>query len=204
MEGISLLAYNIAWLGRTQGMKDDFKHWEDVCPLGRNLYRLLIALETHRPQRVENPLDKDITTAMSSKTAVERTLVGFGQLSHATSHSYLNLAENLQHLSGWTLTPTKIVDELKAFLLAEQQAQEWDVLNQKEWEDMETMIAEDPITVGGKRLGDTEVDDARRRRSLSKNVDLTPSLTSDLPGREQPERRHGTSGWTKLKSRTEE
>ena len=102
--------------------------------------------------------------------------MGFGQLSHATSHSFLGIAENTDYMSGWRLSPTKIGDELKAFLLAEQQAQEWDVLNQKEWEDMESQITEDPVLVGDKRRKDGGVDDGRK----------------------------GISGFVKLRSRPEE
>ncbi|KAF2874851.1 UV radiation resistance protein and autophagy-related subunit 14-domain-containing protein [Massariosphaeria phaeospora] len=205
IEGVSLLAYDIAWLCRTQGMKDEFKQWEDVCPMGRNLFRLLIAQETHAPSRPENPLDKDITpTNPNSKTPLRRTPVGFGELSHATSHSFMNKAENAQYLSGWTLSPTKVTDDLKAFLYAEQQAQEWDVLNQKEWEDMENIIAEDPVVVGEKR---------RENAGLGAGLDAGRSfLTSTVAARAEEEegagrgedKKRGTSGWTKVKSRNEE
>jgi hypothetical protein len=156
-------------------MKDGFKHWDDTCPVGRNLYRLLIAQESYNPQRVDTPFDRDTTSTRSSKSLFRRTPVGFGQLSHATSHSFLGIAENAQYIGSWDLTPTKIGDEIKAFLLAERQAQEWDVLNQKEWEDMENLIAEDPVLVGDKRRKDGGVDDGRR----------------------------GISGFVKLKSRAE-
>jgi hypothetical protein len=158
IEGVSLLAYNIAWLCRTQGMKDSFKHWDDTCPIGRNLFRLLVVQESYNPQPLDNPFDKDLSSTRSSRSVLRRTPVGFGQLSHATSHSFLGIAENAQYISGWGLSPTKIGDELKAFLLAEQQAQEWDVLNQKEWEDMENLVAEDPVLVGDKR----RIDDGRK------------------------------------------
>lgn len=201
MEGISLLAYNVAWLCRSQGMEREFKHWDDVCPIGRNLYRLLITQETYLPQRLENPLDKDLKTAVS-RAALRKTPVGFGQLSQATSHSFMNTAENVQYLSGWGLTPTKIVDELKAFLLAEQQAQEWDVVNQREWEDMEKLIAEDPIIVGEKRRGHAPLDDGRSfLTSATSNGRLSAVLNADTSDIEQSGRKKGTSGWMKLKSR---
>ncbi|KAI8940233.1 hypothetical protein NX059_003936 [Plenodomus lindquistii] len=204
MEGVSLLAYNVAWLCRSQGMRDNFKHWDDVCPLGRNLYRLLITQETYLPQRLENPLDKDLTTTKSSRAALRKTPVGFGQLSHATSHSFMNVAENAQYLSGWALTPTKIVDELKAFLLAEQQAQEWDVVNQKEWEDMENIIAEDPVMVGEKRRGHAPVDDGRSfLTSAMSNGKSSPLSKVNAFEGEQSGRKKGSSGWMKLKSRPE-
>ncbi|KAH9873628.1 hypothetical protein IAQ61_004252 [Plenodomus lingam] len=204
MEGVSLLAYNIAWLCRSQGMKDSFKQWEDVCPVGRNLYRLLIAQESYLPQRLENPLHKDLTTSKSSRAALRKTAVGFGQLSHATSHSFMNIAENAQYLSGWALTATKIVDELKSFLLAEQQAQEWDVVNQKEWEDMENLMAEDPVVVGEKRRGHVPVGDGRSfLTSMTSNGKSSLVSRVDASEGEQAGRRKGSSGWMKLKSRPE-
>jgi hypothetical protein len=200
IEGVSLLAYNIAWLCRTQGMKDSFKDWDDVGRLGRNLYRLLILQETYISRRPENPLDKDMSAAKSSASPLRRAPVGFGQLSHATSHSHLSIAENTQYLSGWTLTPTKILDELKAFLLAEQQAQEWDVLNQKEWEDMENVIAEDPIMIGDKRRN-ARLEDGR---SYTTTSTANGTHRDDMSEGGLPERKKGTSGWTKVKSRSED
>lgn len=200
IEGVSLLAYNIAWLCRTQGMKDSFKEWEDVGPMGRNLYRLLILQETFISRRLENPLDKDMSAVKSSASPLRRAPVGFGQLSHATSHSYMNVAENVQYLGGWSLTPTKILDELKSYLLAEQQAQEWDVLNQKEWEDMENVIAEDPIMVGDKRRNASLVDG----RSYITTSTTDGTQKDDTPDTRLPERKKGTSGWTKVKSRSED
>ncbi|EAT77458.1 hypothetical protein HBI56_211430 [Parastagonospora nodorum] len=201
IEGVSLLAYNVAWLCRTQGMKDSFKQWEDICPMGQNLHRLLISQETYLHQRPENPLDKDIT----SKTSLRKKPVGFGQFSHATSHSYMNIAENVRYLSGWSLSPMKIVDDLRAFLLAEQQAQEWDVVNQKEWEDMENLIAEDPIIVGEKRRDAASISDGRSfLTSTTTNGRATPSQKADVSEGEQADRRRGTSGWTKLKSRPDD
>ena len=205
IEGVCLLAYNVAWLCRTQGMKNSFKHWEDICPVGRNMHRLLIAQESHVIQRLENPLDKDISSAKSSKLASGKTSVGFGQLSHATSQSFMHMAENAQYLSGWPLSSTKVVDELKAFLLAEQQAQEWDVLNQKEWEDMENLIAEDPVLVGEKRRGQTGLDDGRNYlASAVTNGKASASQKVDALDSESLERKKGTNGWMKLKSRPEE
>jgi hypothetical protein len=201
IEGVSLLAYNVAWLCRTQGMKDSFKQWEDICPMGRSLHRLLISQETYFHQRPQNPLDKDVTARSSTKMPLRQTPVGFGQLSHATSHSYMNIAENAQYLSGWSISPTKIVDELKGFLLAELQAQEWDVLNQKEWEDMENLIAEDPIMVGEKRQATAGTSDGR---SFLTSTTTNGKITADMSEGEQSARKRGTSGWTKLKSRPDD
>ncbi|KAH7087007.1 UV radiation resistance protein and autophagy-related subunit 14-domain-containing protein [Paraphoma chrysanthemicola] len=204
IEGVSLLAYNVAWLCRVQGMKESFKQWEDICTLGRSLHRLLISQETYSLQRPENPLDKELMAKPSSKS-VRRTPVSFGQLSHATSHSFMNTAENAQYLSGWSISPTKIVDELKAFLLAEQQAQEWDVLSQKEWEGMENLIAEDPIIVGEKRRDNSGQGDGRSYLTSTTTNGKSPPLQKvDNSEAEQAERKRGTSGWMKLKSRPDD
>lgn len=207
IEGVSLLAYNIAWLCRTQGLKDEFNKWEDVCSMGRNLFRLLIAQETRAPARPENPLDKDIALSKNNSKAIPtRSRAGFGELSHATSHSFINAAENVLYLSGWKLSPTKVTDELKAYLLAEQQAQEWDVLSQKEWEEMENIIAEDPVLVGEKRRERTGLDDGRSfltSTTLAGNKSMTPT-DGGSEGGKTDDRKRGTSGWTKLKSRSDE
>ncbi|KAF2252771.1 hypothetical protein BU26DRAFT_601021 [Trematosphaeria pertusa] len=200
IEGVSLLAYNIAWLCRSQGMKDEFKYWEDICPVGRNLFRLLVAQETRLPHRPENTLEKDIAPAkVNSKVPLRRTPAALGELSHATSHSFMNNAVNAQYLNGWGLSPTKITDELKSYLLTEQQAQEWDVLNQKEWQDMENIIAEDPVLVGEKRRENTGVDDGRSY--------LTATAANKKAGEQSDggeERKRGVNGWTKVKSRSDD
>ncbi|KAH7124042.1 UV radiation resistance protein and autophagy-related subunit 14-domain-containing protein [Dendryphion nanum] len=205
-EGVSLLAYNIAWLCRSQGLKNDFNTWEDVCHMGKNLYRLLVLQETRIQARPDNPLDKDIVAVKTASGALPmRPAVGFGELSHGTSHSFMNMAENVHYLSGWSLTPTKITDDLKAFLLAEQQAQEWDVVNQKEWADMENIIAEDPIVIGEKRKDGAGLDDGRSflTSTVGRN-NIAPQTDDGLEGGKMEERKRGVSGWTKVKSRSDE
>jgi hypothetical protein len=200
VEGVSLLAYNVAWLCRSQGMKDQFTQWEDVCSMGRNLHRLLVLQETKLAQRPENPLDKDIApTKANSKAPLRRTPVGFGELSHGTSHSFLANAENAQYLSGWVLTPTKITDELKTYLYTEQQAQEWDKLDQREWEDMENAMTEDPVLVGEKRRGTAGVND--ERDSIASTTVSRREVEQAAGG---DERQKGVNGWTRVKSRNDE
>jgi len=179
-------------------MKDQLNAWEDICPIGQNLYRLLIAQESRLSQRPENPLDKDIVQSKTS-TIVRKTPVGLGELAHTTCHSFLSSAENAQYLAGWSLTPLRISDELKRYLYAEEQAREWDELDPKEWEDMENVIADDPVLVGEKQRDKAGPDDGRsyliatRRGSEKGNTE---------DGGE--ERKRGVSGWTRVKSRSED
>jgi hypothetical protein len=203
IEGVSLLAYNIAWLCRTQGMKDEFNDWEDVCPMGRNLFRLLIAQQTRVSGRPENLLDKDLLIGKPNSKL--RSPVGLGELSHATSHSFMGTADNVQYFSGWRLTPTKITDELRAYLYSEQQAQEWDVLTQKEWQEMEDIIAEDPVLVGEKRRTGTAADASKIHSSSAATGSKAGAPGDDISeAGKAEEKRRGTSGWTKLKSRSED
>ncbi|KAF2013273.1 hypothetical protein BU24DRAFT_393925 [Aaosphaeria arxii CBS 175.79] len=205
IEGVSLLAYNIAWLCRAQGLKDSFDTWEDVCPIGRNLHRLLVLQETRASPGPENPLDKDIVAGKpGSRSPPARATAGFGEMSHATAHTFLNNAENVQYLAGWKLTPTKVTDELKAFLFAEQQAQEWDVVNQKEWQDMENLIAEDPVVIGDKRRDGAGLDDGRSFLTAASTRIGYAQTDDGTEGIKAEERKKGVSGWTKLKSRNED
>ncbi|KAF2739263.1 hypothetical protein EJ04DRAFT_427156 [Polyplosphaeria fusca] len=197
IEGVALLAYNIAWLSRTQGRRDDFNTWEDVSPMGYNLWRLLIHQETRKPQAFENH-----TTSSTAKTLTKAS-VRFGEISHATSHSFMQAGSNAQYIAGWKLSPTKITDELKAYLIAEQQAQEWDVVSQKEWEDMENIIAEDPVVVGEKRKEATKVDDSRNIFTTTAGDSRgTEQIGSGNESARGDGKKKGTSGWTKVKSRS--
>jgi hypothetical protein len=126
--------------------------------------------------------------------------VGFGEVSHVTSHAFLNAAKNEQFLSNWRLTPTKITDELRSFLLAEQAAAEWDVVSQKEWEDMEDMISQSPVMVGMKKQDQAGGSPSTRSESKATSFQTDKARES---GRGD-EKKSGTSGWTKLKSRNEE
>ncbi|PVI03736.1 hypothetical protein DM02DRAFT_726323 [Periconia macrospinosa] len=200
LEGVTLLAYDIAWLCRSQGMKDQFKEWGDVCSIGQNLHRLLVLQETKFPQRPENPLDKDIAPVKTnSRIPIKRNPVGFGELSHATSHSFLSNAENTQYLGGWGLAPIKITDELKKYLYTEQQNLEWDRLETKEWEGMDNLITDDPVLVGEKRRDRMALDDGR---SIMTNTTATTNKSRSRHSDVGEDRARGVNGWTRVKSRS--
>ncbi|KAF2751008.1 hypothetical protein M011DRAFT_464798 [Sporormia fimetaria CBS 119925] len=196
IEAVSLLAYDVAWLCRSQGLKEQFDTWEEVSPMGRHLYRLLITQESNTPVRLENPLDKDTSPSGGPKGAETRDSARLGEISHATAHSFLGVAANAQYMGGLTLNPTKLTDDFKAFLLSEQQAQEWDVLSDKEWEDMEKLVAGNPLEAG------MSVSDVETGKRPTKTGDGTSPAGDDESSTST--RKKGTSGWTKIKSRAEE
>lgn len=188
VEAVAHLGYNVAWLCRLQGMKDEVVTWEDACNVGKNLHRLLKSRATRNPQRPENPLDKDIPQSRSSSYATKLPL-GLGELAHSTSHSFALDGENVQRLGDWSVTPWKLKSRLKSYLYAEEQTKDWDNLDPKEWADMENAIKDDPVMVG-KRQGEGD------KKSYISNF---PSIADHAAAEERK-----TNGWTRVKSRNEE
>ena len=43
VEGIVLLAWDIAWLSRSQGFTSETNDWEGICNMGKNLHQLIVA-----------------------------------------------------------------------------------------------------------------------------------------------------------------
>jgi hypothetical protein len=189
IEAVAHLGYNVAWLCRSQGMKDEVVNWEDVCDVGRNLHRLLKLRVTWNPQRPENPLDKDIPQSKSSSFATKKTPVGLGEVSYSTSHSFALDGENARRLGDWDLTPWKLKGQLKSFLYAEEQTKGWDNLDPEEWADMENAIKDDPVMVGKRH----------RERDGKDSVENLPTIAEAAAVEERK-----MNGWTRVKSRSEE
>ena len=129
LEGVTLLAWDIAWLCWTQGVTEEISSWEDICAVGRNLYKLLIL----------GPRDKSET---------------FGRRSHGTSHSLIGEAAGMDHLRGWKFqSHLKIVDKLKAALLNDMTNAEWELLDQEDLEmDRQEGVEDEAVLIRPKRL----------------------------------------------------
>ncbi|KAI9765000.1 MAG: hypothetical protein M1840_007922 [Geoglossum simile] len=194
VEGVTLLAWDVAWLCRTQGLNISSNGgpgtWEDVCPLGRNLWLLLAA-----PIPSPRPSPAEPTSTTSSKSQLPLPLpVTLGQYSHGTAHSFLNSASAAEYMRNWKLLHghMKIVDRVKSALLGEMAGAEWEVLDEREWVG-ESGVTEtaDPRAMGeegGKRV----VAKGEDRETVGGDGVSETSSTRTKPG---------TSGWTKLKSR---
>jgi hypothetical protein len=176
VEGAILLAWNIAWLCKTQGM-GGLSDWRDICPIGRNLYNLL--LSEHRTARANAAAQDTPGSPVDGATArgMNNVPVIFGKYSHGSAHSFLGLPEGIELTRDWRLQSfTRVSDKIRAHLQNEMQSAEWDVLEEDEWRHSrgEDQKAEDePVIVGG-----------RRRNSVRK-----------------PD---GKSGWTRLRHRNNE
>ncbi|KAK3694773.1 UV radiation resistance protein and autophagy-related subunit 14-domain-containing protein [Podospora appendiculata] len=182
LEGVSLLAYDIAWACCSQGVSfGDKDSYEDICSMGQNLWRLLIGDQLHR-RSVEptfpalhmaaagSPKDEDHKDMAKHKPMI-------GRWSYGTTHTFLGGAEGTEFIRSFKiLSPTKITDRLKKRLSSEAPMLEWEKIEGDEADGFED--------------GDGDA-------GLGVESILTVRTVSTSAG---PPRSSG-NGWTKVKSR---
>ncbi|KAH7320042.1 UV radiation resistance protein and autophagy-related subunit 14-domain-containing protein [Stachybotrys elegans] len=176
IEGVTLLAYDIAWLCSSQGISVGEKtSFDDICNMGRNLYNLLIN------QRSSNKDDSPGSngsgkTAQAEQQDPDAPQSCIGHYSHGTMHRFLGGAEGTELIRSFKLPgPMKLADRLKKKLLGDAPAPDWEILEDDEWKVEET------------------------RESTPGDAKEIPSVAKSSTGPEPT--RSGTSGWMKLKSR---
>ena len=132
LEGVTLLAYNVAWLCCSQGVNiGDKGNSEDVYQMGRNLYNLLIT-------RHGLPTPSNTTTtpaqgdeAQKQQQQGEKT-ISLGRYSHGSTYYSLASAEGTELIRGFKLpSPMKLVDKLKRKLMGD--APDWEVVDDDAW-----------------------------------------------------------------------
>lgn len=181
IEGVALLAYNIAWVCKSQCIPVGPNcTYEDVCAIGVNFFNLLIGTSPRpAPPSQSNAAHKGGDTEPKIE---ENQRSSMGRFSHGTAHTFLGSAEGQEFIRSWKLlSPTKLAYRLKGQLLGEMTGAEWELLDQNAWE-VEDGEDEGAVLVAAK-------DGASTTDSL---------ITGDL-GNE--ERKPGNSGWTKVKPR---
>jgi hypothetical protein len=171
LEGVTLLAYDIAWLCCTQGISiGDRNTFEDICNMGRNLYSLLIGNQLYNNQ--SGKAFPALSAASRSSNNVghdgaPRSLAWLGRFSHGTAHSFLGSAEGMEFMRGFKLpSPLKLADKLKKKLVYEN-IPEWELLGDDDW--------------------------AQDENNSDKRQDPGAGDKANIG--------EGTSGWTKLKMR---
>ncbi|KAL4734645.1 UV radiation resistance protein and autophagy-related subunit 14-domain-containing protein [Aspergillus similis] len=198
IEGVALLAWNVSWLCRSQGLNLGSDSWEDVCDIGKNLWQLLVAppgqssaLIATRKGSYQTKAHKDFP-----RTKIQRTksFPMLGHYSHGTAHSFLGASEGTEFVRNWKLpSPTKVVDRLKSTLLGEMASAEWELLEENEWDD-----SRQPVFHESAHGSDLPHDD--QSSYTSDTITLPPKLGApDVPP--NAARSKGTSGWTKLRHR---
>lgn len=158
LEGIALLAYNIAWACCSQGVPiGDRSSFDDTFNIGRNLYNLLIG-----NQLLNNPANRIFSTAgaaaspsstpstppkggssggganngsnnttTSANTTTDKAPVAsMGRYAHGTTHTFLG-DDTIQTFK--LLGPNRLADRLKTKLSSESTMPDWEVLEDDAW-----------------------------------------------------------------------
>ncbi|KAL8688057.1 MAG: hypothetical protein Q9218_005935 [Villophora microphyllina] len=208
VEGTTLLAWNIAWLCKSQGIDIGATSWEEVCDVGKNLQMLLAA---DRSGRIATSAAQDssgkqpIPNKNQSSTAQDgqqqdtsSVSTQFGQYSHDTVHSNLLSATGSQHMHGWRLQdPRKIIARVKHMLQSDRTGAGWDLLEGKEWE-TESVTAEQTALPASVDASTVVVNPGSEPYDIHEESRLRVIRP---PSDNDHENNRGTSGWTKLKSR---
>ncbi|PYH99548.1 hypothetical protein BO71DRAFT_394277 [Aspergillus ellipticus CBS 707.79] len=204
LEGVTLLAWNVSWLCRTQGLNVSSDSWEEVCKVGKNIWQLFVAPPTQPSTLLRAFAGRDIQTKMrisrdSPRTTIQRTMSFpmLGHYSHGTAHSFLGATEGADFMRTWKLpTPTRVVDKLKSTLLGDMASAEWELL-EGDWDE----TSQEPIQ---SFLRGPSVNAGSNYQEESNRVSLDPTVLDGeaWSGPGNPTTRlKGTSGWTKLRNR---
>jgi hypothetical protein len=181
IEGVALLAWNVAWLCRSQGF-DTVNNFDDICSIGKNLYQLLIATPlSHIPStpRLER-----------AKSATPTPPARLGSYSHGSVYNSLSGHQSLARFEKWRLaTPSRTMDKLRAYLQNEIAGAEWDYISSGEWDEEEEH--EKPVLVGG----------AHRTMGHAAMSIMTVKPSDDVDDAMNDARRKGNSGWMKVRGR---
>lgn len=136
LEGVTLLAYDIAWACSTQGVSiGDKNSYDDVCNMGQNLWRLMIgdqlirkSVEPAFPSTLAPPTGSSSDSNGGPVPAVAKTQIG--RWSHGTTHSFLGGAEGSEFVRNFKLlAPIKLADRLKKKLSSEAPMLEWEKID---------------------------------------------------------------------------
>ncbi|KIW92131.1 uncharacterized protein Z519_07115 [Cladophialophora bantiana CBS 173.52] len=196
IEGVSLLAWDVAWLSRTQGFVAGSETWEDICNIGHNLFQMILVPTQSTAARVlaqRNALNHHRRSHSTSSPVTDDKDNAFparlGSYSHNSAHTFLGSAAAAGDNPSrhWRLNRYSMIsDPLKKHLITEMNNAEWELLDQQEWNDGGEKMDE-AVFIKTRPMDGKEYDDAR---SI-----MTPG------GEEEGARAKGTSGWTKLKNR---
>jgi len=192
LEGVALLAYDIAWACCAQGVSfGDKESYDDISNMGQNLWRLLIGDQVHR-RAVEptfplasSPLGGSPREEESADVAKLKTLMG--RWSHGTTYLNLGSAEGVEFVRTFKiLSPIKLVDRLKKRLSTDAPMLEWETIEGHEADGIHDGMESEVLVRGPRAFG-------------SESAMTTGTSAGGTDG--TPTRGTGSSGWTKVKSR---
>lgn len=199
LEGVMLLAYDIAWLCRAQGVVEDSPSFDDVCDIGRNIYALAGKDDKDGDGDAPRPsLPKRTTTATTTtatSTAKPSVQPDFGRYSHASAQH--SLAGSSGHAlfapDAFKVSLTTLTDRLKAYLRNEAAKSEWDIIDTTEWNDV--LEHEQAVMVGGRPVNGKEKGKGPDMSVMTVAEEGEQGGKAPLPG-DAP-----MKGWTKIRGR---
>ena len=209
VEGITFLAWDIAWLCKTQGMRIGDDSWEEVCDMGKNLWQLLLQPQS-RP-----PLSREVSSRDSPQkpTALQRLDNGArtnyandisdlppqGYFSHGTAFGYLAAAPGTEYMNNWRLhSPIRVIEKVKNMLLAERTGAEWEILEGKEWKIAENEAGTMDEVIPTSQFPVEETGVLVKPHGMEKPVE---EKSGELNMERGEEKGKSSSGWMKLKNR---
>jgi len=212
LEGICLLAYDIVWLCRTQGVPvgDNSSHFDAFAGIGRNLYNLLINSSLQRnPQQIADDIGNQIAASGGSEpTELGKAAPRMGLYSHGCAHDFLGCATGNDLTRNFKLpNPVKLTDKLKSKLVEENPIPEWEILEDDAWTPED---GDDGVLVGGVRPQPKisergahfgfesymSINNVRNGGSESQSAG-----TAARGGEREKDREKSANGWTKIKPR---
>lgn len=131
LEGVTLLAYDIAWLCCSQGISiGDKGSFDDICNMGKNLYSLLVSSCLQGPL-----LPNAVTDANKQAPNKDDTTPSWiGRYSHGTTFYALSGADGTELVRTFKLpSPMKLADKLKKKILGETPVPDWELLDDDAW-----------------------------------------------------------------------
>ncbi|ORY55483.1 UV radiation resistance protein and autophagy-related subunit 14-domain-containing protein [Pseudomassariella vexata] len=210
LEGVCLLAYNIVWLCRTQGISvgdNSSNIFEDFASMGRNLYNLLIGSSRNQQpptlvSEANTSAGRNGATVSGDAADISKPIPRMGAFSHGTSHTFLSGTAGQEFTRTFRLpNPVKLADKLKARLVNEALVPEWELI---EDEELGPNDLDDGVFVGGtpqlrlkgQKFGLESYMSVNTVRGGGGGVGEA-KIPSD--GVSQKDREKGTSGWTKIR-----
>ncbi|RCI12291.1 hypothetical protein L249_0251, partial [Ophiocordyceps polyrhachis-furcata BCC 54312] len=129
LEGVTLLAYDMAWLCCSQGVSiGDKGSFEDVCHMGRNLYNFVFEAQRQGYNHLADAIDARDPSSDELQTD------WVGRYSHGTMYNFLGSAHGTEFTRSFKLpSPIKLADKLKRKLLGDAPAADWEVLDDDAW-----------------------------------------------------------------------
>ncbi|KAI1906549.1 hypothetical protein LOZ12_003729 [Ophidiomyces ophidiicola] len=207
IEAVALLAWDVSWICRSQGLYIGSESWEDVCDMGQNLWQLLVA----PPALVKALGSRDGATKVSNGKEATRGRTTsaslLGHYSHGTVHSFLGNNQGLEFMKTWKLPSyIKIADKLKSTLLSEMATAEWEILEEEEWED-DPRLQKQGEQPSGPIIVDVPPSNPENAGEEAGRIIMTASAIADSADAPQVsvttpnDKAKGTKGWTKINSR---